>query len=324
MAYKKLSEATFVQDAIDTANVLIEENDEIKRVPKSVMGKVKTVNGVEPDENGNVSVGEVKTVNGASPDENGNVEVPIAWEALDGKPFYEKSIEWDGDTTDKDSVTIDGYTYYKVSDVTPAPENLLGKTAQLFNNDQIITYTIFEEMVVIMDGGYVGEIDGIPGVIVATSTTITPMASPRIAESEPTSITVPSTGTYFIKINDLAPMDASAEPMNIYVSKMVYELKQLDEAFIPRVNLYINASELESNAAYLYWDPSFYTKVTKAELAKIYNNINWIIANVEGMDIYGKMVTYINNSSYDYSIVMTWLEGPTPVYTSEYVVEEVS
>ena len=323
MAYKKLSEATFVQDAVDTANVLIEENDEIKRVPKSVMGKVKTVNGVEPDENGNVSVGEVKTVNGASPDENGNVEVPIAWEALDGKPFYEKSIEWDGDTTDKDSVTIDGYTYYKVSDVTPAPENLLGKTAQLFNNDQIITYTIFEEMVVIMDGGYVGEIDGIPGVIVATSTTITPMASPRIAESEPTSITVPSTGTYFIKINDSVPMGASAEPMNIYISKMVYELKQLDEAFIPRVNLYCN---LGNNDLYLYWDPGYYNKVTKAELAEIYNNINWIVVNMNGYDINTKIMIYAKDDpdGGEYSAVGIFAGNMISLYTSEYVVEEVS
>lgn len=38
MAYKKLSEATFVENIMDTANVLIEENDEIKRVPKSEVG----------------------------------------------------------------------------------------------------------------------------------------------------------------------------------------------------------------------------------------------------------------------------------------------
>lgn len=38
MAYKKLSEAILVESVSDTANILIEENDEIKRVPKSELG----------------------------------------------------------------------------------------------------------------------------------------------------------------------------------------------------------------------------------------------------------------------------------------------
>lgn len=38
MAYKKLSEATLVESISDVANILIEENDEIKRVPKDELG----------------------------------------------------------------------------------------------------------------------------------------------------------------------------------------------------------------------------------------------------------------------------------------------
>lgn len=47
-------------------------------LPESV-GKVKTVNGVEPDENGNVVVdaGGIKTVNGTAPDESGNVDIAV-------------------------------------------------------------------------------------------------------------------------------------------------------------------------------------------------------------------------------------------------------
>ena len=71
MAYKKLSEATFVESVSDEATVLVEEGDKIKRVPKSVMGKVKTVNGAAPDENGDVKV-----------------EIPeVTWESLPDKPF---------------------------------------------------------------------------------------------------------------------------------------------------------------------------------------------------------------------------------------------
>lgn len=38
MAYKKLSEATLVESVAEETNVLVEENDEIKRVPVSKMG----------------------------------------------------------------------------------------------------------------------------------------------------------------------------------------------------------------------------------------------------------------------------------------------
>ena len=38
MEFKKLSEVQLVEGAVDTANVLIEENGEIKRVPKTQVG----------------------------------------------------------------------------------------------------------------------------------------------------------------------------------------------------------------------------------------------------------------------------------------------
>lgn len=38
MEFKKLGEVTLVEEALDTANVLIEENGEIKRVPKTEVG----------------------------------------------------------------------------------------------------------------------------------------------------------------------------------------------------------------------------------------------------------------------------------------------
>ena len=76
MAYefKKLSAVEAVEAASDTANVLIEENGVIKKT---------TMN----------SVGSVKSVNGVSPDENGNVEMSVAssWNDLADKPFYEET-----------------------------------------------------------------------------------------------------------------------------------------------------------------------------------------------------------------------------------------
>ena len=79
---------------------------------------------------GDPGEGSVKTVNGVSPDENGNVEVQAGIDSADvarivkdefagGVGYTETqsySITWDGDTTDKVSATD---TYYKVSDLTP-------------------------------------------------------------------------------------------------------------------------------------------------------------------------------------------------------------
>lgn len=58
-------------------DVLCVENGELKRKEgASLGGGVKTVNGIEPDENGDVEVSSgVRTVNGIEPDDNGNVEV---------------------------------------------------------------------------------------------------------------------------------------------------------------------------------------------------------------------------------------------------------
>ena len=52
-----------------------------KYLPNEALTGVKTVNGIEPDDTGNVAVeipaGGVQTVNGVAPDENGNVSVEI-------------------------------------------------------------------------------------------------------------------------------------------------------------------------------------------------------------------------------------------------------
>lgn len=98
---------------------------------------VQAVNGVEPDENGNVNIeisGGVTTVNGVAPDENGNVEVQagaspeevttIVKEQFPGGVGYaDKAFEpivWDGNTEGLESVVVDtdGYatTFYRFAD----------------------------------------------------------------------------------------------------------------------------------------------------------------------------------------------------------------
>lgn len=72
--FKKLSDVEIIETPIDTANVLIEEGGVIKKAPKSAVGTVKSVNGVEADENGDVAI-----------------ETAASWNDLKDKPFYEEA-----------------------------------------------------------------------------------------------------------------------------------------------------------------------------------------------------------------------------------------
>lgn len=66
MAYefKKLSDVNVVESMSDNAHVLVEENGEIVKIPKNVTNKglVKTINSIEPDENGNLEIRQSTTV----------------------------------------------------------------------------------------------------------------------------------------------------------------------------------------------------------------------------------------------------------------------
>ena len=73
---KKISELERLEELTSSSNVIIEENGKAKRFSAANLGKVKTVNGVEPDENGNIEV-EVGFGGGgvsAQPDWNQNDE----------------------------------------------------------------------------------------------------------------------------------------------------------------------------------------------------------------------------------------------------------
>ena len=57
MHSKKLSEVDIKETMLDNEYVLgVDEDGEVVRTPKSTMGKVKTVNDIEPDENGNIKI----------------------------------------------------------------------------------------------------------------------------------------------------------------------------------------------------------------------------------------------------------------------------
>lgn len=71
--FKKFSDLDVLENISATSHVVIEEDGDVKRFPANGIGKVKSVNGVEPDENGNVQI------------EAGGVS---SWNDLTDKPFY--------------------------------------------------------------------------------------------------------------------------------------------------------------------------------------------------------------------------------------------
>ena len=92
LKFKAYGELEISEALSDASHVIIEENGDVKRFPANSIGKVKTVNGAEPDENGNVAV-EIpvtvpdiqaatvgQTIVVKSVDENGK---PTEWEAVD-------------------------------------------------------------------------------------------------------------------------------------------------------------------------------------------------------------------------------------------------
>lgn len=85
-----------VADSIEGLNLIANDNGSAKQIPASSVGKVKTVNGVNPDESGNVQI-----------------DTASSWNDLKDKPFYDARqtvvIEWDGNASG----------WCKVSDLTP-------------------------------------------------------------------------------------------------------------------------------------------------------------------------------------------------------------
>ena len=114
--------------------MIIEENGEAKRFSAASLGKVKTVNGVEPDENGNIEV-EAGSVGGVS-----------SWNDLTDKPFGEESIaldiQWDGEISDRVYVEQDSWYYVHVDDSVLPAEAFIGMSLSYIENGESLVITL--------------------------------------------------------------------------------------------------------------------------------------------------------------------------------------
>lgn len=210
----------------------------------SVFGteNVKTVNGVGPDVNGNIEVTipeipeisyPVTSVNGMTGDvviETPEVEIPEIPEQVQAdlsqndptQPDYVKNrthyeennqtvIEWDGNTEGRDSFELGdtGATFYKVSDLVPQEDTVVGGTLAFSSGESM---PVGADAIVAGEGGYMVFEPAI--VMKRTNATIAGV-----------SIEAPSTGIYFVSYG-----------ASEYTSSLTYGstvVHPLDEKFIP-------------------------------------------------------------------------------------------
>lgn len=121
--YIDLNNTEVLAEAGENAKLVVEEDGELKRIPASAVGQVKTVNGVEPDEAGNVGV---------------------SYNNLLDKPFYEigTSVKWDGNTEG----LVNSNRYYKVSDAVPTKEQCIGGHVTLVYDGSPMSRQFTEDM----------------------------------------------------------------------------------------------------------------------------------------------------------------------------------
>ncbi len=87
---------TILVDDVVVPDEEIVSRDEVSALAELILAKdasVKTVNGAEPDESGNVEIPVVQTVNGTEPDENGNVEIPVVHTVNGTEPDESGNVE---------------------------------------------------------------------------------------------------------------------------------------------------------------------------------------------------------------------------------------
>lgn len=216
---KKISELEHLEELTSASNVIIEENGEAKRFSAASLGKVKTVDGVEPDENGNIEV----EVNSEQINPDWNQNDPAQPDYVKNRTHWVEgsgaTIEWDGSTEGRDSFTVEetATTYYKVSDITPSKNELLNGTMTILVNGNSSEIALAEE-------GLFAEGDNC--LVVADFVFVVTEEDFNLTLGENVvSFSAPSTGMYY---GLLAGSN--------YASKLTYgstTYHPLDEAFIP-------------------------------------------------------------------------------------------
>lgn len=147
----------------------------------------------------------------------------------------ETIVEWDGNTEDRDSFDLDS-TMYKVSDLTPSCEDLVGCTVGIVNIHNGVT----DEDTVECGAGQINEIA--PGVVQLGNGLVCVV---NLTEEQRAEFGIPSNGIYIYY--------AATDDLTVYVKALTYGstvVHPLDEKFIPD-SVKVPAVTAEDNGAFL-------------------------------------------------------------------------
>ena len=137
-----------------------------------------------------------------------------SWNDLTDRPFYEEDdqtvIEWDSSTEGRDSFGLNDLTYYKVSDLIPTVEELMGGNISVVSNGSHISGAL-DDTTLISAEGYIS-LGEVAYVVVQTPFNYNDAI-----------IGAPSTGIYIVYIDD--PSD--------YVLTYGPIIHKLDPKFLP-------------------------------------------------------------------------------------------
>ncbi|MBQ7828340.1 MAG: hypothetical protein IJ386_08760 [Clostridia bacterium] len=193
--YIDLNNTEVLAEAGENAKLVVEEAGELKRIPASAVGQVKTVNGVEPDETGNVEIDIPEGFSGS-------------WNDLTEKPFYEigTSVKWDGNTEG----LVNSTKYYKVSDAVPTKEQCIGGHVTLVTNGSSTSGQFTEDALQIDEENIFG----------CDYFCVVKEDGTQYAGK-----TFPEKGIYFLKMGDAMYMSE--------LTTADYDVKPLDARFLP-------------------------------------------------------------------------------------------
>lgn len=151
--YIDLNNTEVLVEAGENAKLVVEEDGELKRIPASAVGQVKTVNGVEPDGAGNVGVSYNNLLDKpfytAEPAERVIFDQEVTFEIQEGLGLGAKIVELGIGLSEgaKYTVVFDGVTYECVCKTVPVgdvPRPYIGNVKLLTEEDSGEPFTLIE------------------------------------------------------------------------------------------------------------------------------------------------------------------------------------
>lgn len=245
LKFKAYGELEISEALSDASHVIIEENGDVKRFPANSIGKVKTVNGAEPDENGNVAV-EIPApvqpdLSQNDPEAADYVKGVIRQESLpEGYPYKTETVNVILPETE--FTTVGNGVYMAVLEATV--ELIAGHTYNVtFDGDEYtcVASNPSAEATFVGNAKFIGGTDtGEPfGLVVSSS---------RVA------VATESANTYTISVNEV-----------------VTSITQMDEKFLPRTIVTLTMQD----------DGTFLADKTNDEIIQLHQAGKEVIAKID-------------------------------------------